>query len=465
MREEDIREQELQAILEASNDNIVITDGDGKVLRVSPNCYSIYGMKTDELIGKTVDELEKMNVFSPSVTKRVLQDKKEVQVMQHTLTGRSVMATALPVFDERGEMIRVISFSHDLTELQQIKEDYEELRAKMEYYQSEIQELRDKDQHTDSIVLKSKELSNVWQLIQRVAPSDATVVFLGESGVGKNVFARAIHEKSNRRKEAFIEVNCGAIPETLFESEMFGYEKGAFTGANKEGKPGLIELANKGTLFLDEVGELPLNLQAKLLKVIQEKKVTRIGGTQTKQIDFRIIASTNRDLQEMVKAGKFREDLFYRLNVVPITILPLRDRKDDLLQLCEFFLDIFNEKYKTEKVLHAVTINEMLDYSWPGNVRELENLMERLVITTENRMIYPSALPFHTKDFHSEEFESETEEVPEQADNLQEALRDVEIRWLKRAYRQYKTTYEMADYLGISQSSVVRKLQKYGINS
>lgn len=465
MKEEDILELELSAILEASNDNIVITDGNGKVLRSSPNCQSIYGMEIEDLIGKTVDELEKLDIFSPSVTKRVLQEKKEVQVMQHTLTGRSVMATALPVFDDNGKMIRVISFSHDLTELRQIKEDYEELRAKMEYYQSEIQELRDKEQHTDGIVLKSKEMSNVWKLIQRVAPSDATVVFLGESGVGKNVFARAIHEKSNRSKEAFIEVNCGAIPETLFESEMFGYEKGAFTGANKEGKPGLIELANKGTLFLDEVGELPLNLQAKLLKVIQEKKVTRIGGTQTKQIDFRIIASTNRNLQEMVKKGKFREDLFYRLNVVPITILPLRERKDDLLQLCEFFLGMFNEKYKTEKVLHAATINEMLDYAWPGNVRELENLIERLVITTENRIIYPSALPFQTKNSHSGDFELETEDVPEQADSLEEALRDVEIRWLKRAYRQYKTTYEMADYLGISQSSVVRKLQKYGINS
>ncbi len=465
MIEENICELELRAILETSNDNIVITDGKGKVLRSSPNCQSIYGLKIEELIGKTVDDLEEMEVFSPSVTKRVLREKKEIQVMQHTLTGRTVMATAMPVFDANEEIIRVISFSHDLTELRQIKEDFEELRVKMEYYQSEIQELRDKEQYIDGILLKSKEMSNAWQLIQRVALSDATVVFLGESGVGKNVFARAIHEKSSRSKEAFIEVNCGAIPETLFESEMFGYEKGAFTGANREGKPGLIELANKGTLFLDEVGELPLNLQAKLLKVIQEKKMTRVGGTEPKQIDFRVIASTNRDLAEMVKEGKFREDLFYRLNVVPITIPPLRERKDDLLQLCEYFLGMFNDKYRADKVLHATTIHEMLDYSWPGNVRELENLMERLVITTENRIIYPSALPFHQRNSHSVAYEREEEEIPEQAENLQEALQNVEIRWLKRAYRQYKTTYEMADYLGISQSSVVRKLQKYGINS
>ncbi|MFD1708793.1 sigma-54 interaction domain-containing protein [Siminovitchia sediminis] len=455
----------MQAILDVSNDNIVITDGHGKVLKASPNCYSIYGMKTDELLGKNVDELERMDVFSPSVTKRVIEERKEVQLMQHTLTDRYVMATALPVFDDRGKIIRVISFSHDLTELRQIKEDYEELQSKMAYYESEIKELRDKEQNTNGIVLKSKEIHQVWQLIQRVAASDATVVFLGESGVGKNVFARAIHEKSIRSKEAFVEVNCGAIPETLFESEMFGYERGAFTGADQNGKPGLIELANKGTLFLDEVGELPLNLQAKLLKVIQEKKVTRIGGTEPKAIDFRIIASTNRDLKEMVEAGKFREDLYYRLNVVPITIPPLRERKDDLLYLFDYFLDMFNEKYETDKVLHASTIREMLEYSWPGNVRELENLMERLVITTESRMIYPDTLPFQRQHGFAQETMEEEVEQAEQAANLPEALEEVEIRWLKRAYRQYKTTYEMAKYLGISQSSVVRKLQKYKINS
>lgn len=464
MNEEDILEMELKAILDASYDNIVITDGQGKVLRASPNCLSIYGKEAEELIGQTVDELERKGIFSPSVTIKVLAEKKEVQVMQHTLTGRSVMATALPVFDHEGKMIRVISFSHDLTELRQLRDDYEELRAKMEYYENEIQELRDKEQVLEGITFKSKEMHNIWQLVQRVAMSDATVVFLGESGVGKNVFAKAIHEKSERRKEAFIEVNCGAIPETLFESEMFGYEKGAFTGANKEGKPGLIELSNNGTLFLDEVGELPLGLQAKLLKAIQEKKITRIGGTQPKSINFRIIASTNRDLWEMVQKGQFREDLYYRLNVVPITIPPLRERKDDLLQLCNFYLEKFNEKYKTDKIFHQATITAMLDYQWPGNVRELENLVERLIITTEGKVIYPSALPFHTETGVPLP-EIEPEGWAEEGGSLQQALEQVEIRWLKRASRQYKTTYEMAEYLGISQSSVVRKLKKYGINS
>lgn len=463
---EDIRELELRAILAASNDNIVITDGQGVVLRASPSCLAIYGEEAAQLIGVTVDELERRNIFSPSVTKKVLQERKEVQLMQYTSTGRIVMATALPVFNDAGEMIRVISFSHDLTEIQHLKEDYEELRTKMAYYQSEIKELREKEYSFGETVMQSKEIRQIWQLIQRVANSDATVVLLGESGVGKNVFARAVHEGSRRQDEVFIEVNCGAIPESLFESEMFGYESGAFTGASKEGKAGLIETANGGTLFLDEVGELPLALQAKLLKVIQEKRVTRIGGTQPKNIDFRIIASTNRDLEEMVKEGKFRRDLFYRLNVIPISVPPLRERTDDVLSLCDFYLKKFNEKYESNKVLHVTTINELLAYEWPGNVRELENLIERLVVTAESRVIYPQSLPFYAAvNSQTAEHEGTMEEMTEKGASLREALEEVEIRWLKRAARQYKTTYEMANYLGISQSSVVRKLNKYQINS
>ncbi|WP_408008208.1 sigma-54 interaction domain-containing protein [Pseudalkalibacillus sp. A8] len=459
-------EVELNAILQASKDNIVITDGKGNVLRASPNCISIYGKGSSYLIGKSVYELEAENIFSPSVTKKVLTERKEVQVMQHTPTGRTVMATGFPVCNDFGEIIRVISFSYDLTEIQCLKEDYEELRTRMERYQSEIQELRERGQSKEDMVIQSKSIQRIWQLLQRVAKSDASVVFLGESGVGKNVFARALHKGSHRKTETFIEVNCGAIPESLFESEMFGYEAGSFTGANKKGKPGLIEIADKGTLFLDEVGELPLSVQAKLLKAIQEKKVTRVGGVHSKSIDFRLIASTNQDLEEMVKQGKFRQDLFYRLNVISITIPPLRERKEDIVMLVHYYLKKFNEKYETSKYFHSTTIEELVDYEWPGNVRELQNIIERLVITTETRTIYPDSLPFHIQREHQQNMDNwYVEELEERGTSLQEALEEVEIRWLKRAVRQYKTTYEMAEYLGLNQSNVVRKLKKYGINA
>ena len=459
-------EIEINAILNTSKDNIVITDGKGIVLRVSPNCEAVYGREASFLIGKSVRELEQESVFAPSITKRVLAEKKKVQIMQKTPTGRVVMATGLPVLDDNGTIIRVISFSHDLTEIQHLKEDYEELRTQMEVYQTEIQELREKELVPEDFVIKSRAIQMIWQLVERVAKSDASVVFLGESGVGKNVFARALHKGSEHRNGSFIEVNCGAIPETLFESEMFGYEPGSFTGAGKKGKAGLIELANNGTLFLDEVGELPLAVQAKLLKAIQEKTITRIGGVKPKTIDFRLIASTNQNLEDMVKKGQFREDLFYRLNVIPITIPPLRERKEDIATLAAFFLNQLNDKYDTNKFFHAATIEGLLEYSWPGNVRELQNIIERLVITAETRTIYPEGLPSYiqgTSDHVHTNWVSSPHE--EEGKSMKEALEAVEVRWLKRAYNQYKTTYEMADYLGMNQSTVVRKLKKYKIDA
>lgn len=462
----DFLKMEMDAILKASKDNIVVTDGEGTVLRVSPNCESVYGKEASQLIGKSVDELEAESIFSPSITKMVLKERKEMQVMQRTPAGRMVMATGLPVFDESGFIIRVISFSHDLTEIQHLKEDYEELQAQMERYQIEIQELREKDHDVDEFVIKSKATQQIWQLVQRVAKSDASVVFLGESGVGKNVFAHALHQGSQRKNESFIEVNCGAIPESLFESEMFGYEAGSFTGANKKGKAGLIELADKGTLFLDEIGELPLAVQAKLLKTLQEKKITRVGGIQTKHIDFRLIASTNQNLEDMVKKGTFREDLFYRLSVIPITIPPLRERKEDILILARYFLKQFNEKYETDTFFHAATVEALTSYSWPGNVRELQNMVERLVITADSRTIYPHALPFFIQQDSMKPASGWiTDEIEETHTSLQEAVEEVEKRWLKRAFKQFKTTYEMAEYLGLSQSTVVRKLKKYNINA
>ncbi|WP_240374005.1 sigma-54 interaction domain-containing protein [Bacillus piscicola] len=466
MKEErDMLQIELEGILYASYDNIVMTDGAGMVIRVSSNCPTIYGKDQDELIGKTVFELEEKQIFSPSVTAIVMKERKEVQVMQRTLTGKVVMATGIPLFNDKKEMVRIISFSHDLTEIQQIKEDYEQLREKMTRYESEIEELRGLEK--GNVVVKSKEMKQIQELVERVATSDATVILFGESGVGKNVIARAIHENGERSQHEMIEVNCGAIPDTLFESEIFGYEAGSFTGASKQGKKGLIELSDQGTLFLDEVAELPLAIQAKLLKVLQEKKVTRVGGAKAKAIDFRLIAATNKDLEQLVKQGKFREDLFYRLHVIPMTIPPLRERKDDIYNLALYYLRHFNEKYQTNKYLPTSTLDALLQYNWPGNVRELENLIERLVVVSEGRGIYPNHLPFAKEMgaavLHDEEWELDSFE--EQGLTLQGVLEKVEKKWLERAYKQYKTTYDMATYLGLSQPTVVRRLKKYNINS
>lgn len=458
----EILELELDAIVKKSKDNIVITDGNGVVLRASPNSYAIYGSSTDDLIGKSVYQLEEDHIFSPSVTIKVLNERKEVRVMQNTKTGRSVMAIGLPIFDRSNEIIRVISFSHDLTEIEQLKEEFKQLQKKIERYETEIQELRDNEQIEGNTILKSKTIQQIWQLIKRVAKTDASVVFLGESGVGKTHFARALHQASERANEAFIDVNCSAIPESLFESEMFGYEPGSFTGASKKGKTGLIELADQGTLFLDEIGEIPLSMQSKLLKVIQDKEVIRIGGVRPKKVDFRLITSTNQNLSEMIKHGSFRQDLFYRLNVISITIPPLRERKEDIAMLAYYYLQKFNEKYRMRKSLHPATIDKLIHYHWPGNVRELQNMMERLVITSETNIIHPDNLPLDIQMDRTQKTDSLLLKNMK-GKTLREAMEEVEILWLRRAVKQCKTTYEMAEFLGISQSNVVRKLKKYRI--
>ena len=460
----EILELELDAIVKKSKDNIVITDGNGVVLRASPNSYAIYGSSTDDLIGKSVYQLEEDHIFSPSVTIKVLNERKEVRVMQNTKTGRSVMAIGLPIFDRSNEIIRVISFSHDLTEIEQLKEEFKQLQKKIERYETEIQELRDNEQIEGNTILKSKAIQQIWQLIKRVAKTDASVVFLGESGVGETHFARALHQASERANEAFIDVNCSAIPESLFESEMFGYEPGSFTGASKKGKTGLIELADQGTLFLDEIGEIPLSMQSKLLKVIQDKEVIRIGGVRPKKVDFRLITSTNQNLSEMIKHGSFRQDLFYRLSVISITIPPLRERKEDIAMLAYYYLQKFNEKYRMRKSLHPATIDKLIHYHWPGNVRELQNMMERLVITSETNIIHPDNLPSDIQMDRTQKTDSLLLKNMK-GKTLREAMEEVEILWLRRAVKQCKTTYEMAEFLGISQSNVVRKLKKYRIKA
>lgn len=457
---------ELDAIINYSNDNILVADGKGIVLRSSPNCSEIYGTDTDYIIGNSVYKLQEENIFKPSVTVKVIESRKEVQVMQETVNGRVVMATGIPIFDDQGNLIRVISFSHDLTELKQLKDDYEFLQMKMKRFESEMEELREQETKVEGIVLKNKQIKDMFRLMNRIAETDATVVLLGESGVGKSMFARAIHNRSKRKNKPFIEINASAIPESIFEAEVFGYEAGAFTGASKDGKIGLIELADQGTLFFDEIAEIPLDLQVKLLKVLEEKKITRVGGTKSIEVDFRLIVATNRDLEKMVQEGKFRKDLYYRLNVVPLTIPPLRERKEDIYELAQYFLDTYNKKYGFEKVFHPQTLELFQKYDWPGNVRELENLVERLIVTTEGKVIHPEQLPMHNfLENMNDDASWNIEMFEENGLKLKEVIEEVEKKWLQRAYRQYKTTYEMAEALGISQATVVRRLKKYGINS
>ncbi|MCI2254915.1 sigma 54-interacting transcriptional regulator [Domibacillus sp. PGB-M46] len=458
-------ELELEAILHASNDNIIVTDGNGIVLRAIKNSDEFYGESSESMIGRSVYELEQKNIFSPSVTVKVLEQGQEVQLMQKTAVGKTIMAKGIPVFDRGGNIVRVISLSHDLTEIQKLKEDYEKLQSKVERYESEIEKLREQETAFDRLATNSPKMRKARETMWRVAPSEAAVLLSGESGVGKTIFARAIHQESGRHDGAFIEVNCGAIPASLAESEMFGYEPGAFTGASQRGKKGLIESADKGTLFLDEVGELSLEMQVKLLKVLQEKEITKIGAIKSTKVDFRLVAATNRDLKQLVEKGEFREDLFYRLHVVPVEIPPLRERKEDFPMLVDLFLTQFNQKYNKALRLHSETMAKCLSYHWPGNVRELENTIERLVIMSDQPVISPGLLSFHMETPDQPEQWSSLSLFEEGGKTLKEMIADVETQWLRQAERKGLSTYQMAKTLGISQPTVVRRLQKIKTDS
>lgn len=294
-------------------------------------------------------------------------------------------------------------------------------------------------------------------MIDRVAPLDTTVILFGETGVGKEVFAKYIYQHSARKNKPFIKVNCGAIPANLVESELFGYEKGAFTGADKNGKMGLFELANTGTIFLDEVGELPLDMQVKLLRVLQEQEFERIGGRKPVKVDVRVLAATNRDLEEMVKQKTFRQDLYYRLMIFPVHIPPLRERPDDILPLAQLFLQTLNRKYDFKKYLSPLSAKMMQDYSWPGNIRELRNIIERAVIISNEDEIGPDALHLFTVEDRPET----KSRVLDPVKDLKTAMEELELEYINHAYEKYGNVREAAESLGMTPSTFVRKRQKY----
>lgn len=448
--------QELDGIIESSYDGIYVTDGNGVLLRANAACKRLLGVQVSEVAGKHVTELEK--AFFPTVTLLVLKERRRVTILEETRTGRKILATGNPVFSSDGSIERVVTNVRDLSELAKVQLQMNENEHVKKHYHPESKNFLGQELEPVEIVAYSPEMGEVLELATKVAKVNSTVLIMGESGVGKEVVARYIHRTGIRKDGPFVKINCGAIPETLLESELFGYETGAFTGAKKEGKPGLIELAGGGTLFLDEIAELPLGLQAKLLQVLQEKKLVRIGGTSPISVDTRIIAATNRNLQAMVKEGTFRSDLYYRLNVVPITVPPLRERHDDIVPLIYHFLAKYNLKYDQDKEISAEAKDLLVSYPWPGNVRELENIIERLVVTVDGPVIGPGHIPENVRTGggpgRPKVFLADV--LP-----LKDAVEELERQLITKAMEQNASTYKIAELLGVNQSTVVRKIQKY----
>ncbi len=448
----------LDAILDSFHGDMVITDGTGVVLVTSASCEQLYGIRRTEFMGRNVEELEQKGVLNPSVTKRVLREQTRVSMIQHTKTGAKVLVTAVPVFNEKRQIIRVVSYTHNLDEVTELQHLIGKLQQEMTRMRGELQLLRNKELGDGVTIVIGHSLAYLMETIARVAKVDVNILLLGESGVGKSLYARYIHQISKRSQGPFIELNCGAIPEALFESELFGYEPGAFTGANKAGKLGLFELAHNGTIFLDEIGEMPLSAQVKLLKVIQEQEFLRVGGSKKVKSNFRLIAATNRNLDSLVKDKKFREDLYFRLNVVPLTIPPLRDRQEDIQRFADYNLERLNAKYGLHKSVAPAVYERLKAYHWPGNIRELEHLLERLIVTVEGPTIYEFHLPIEFLDAaHT------AKPIFTNKGTLPNMLAELEKKILSEARLAGKSTNVMAREFGISQPTIVRKLQKYGI--
>lgn len=459
VRELDKYNRELDAIIESSYDGIYITDRHGNTLKTNSAIERITGIPKHYYIGKNVKDLIRRGILHESVTCKVIEKKKPVTIVQKNLNGKETLMTGNPVFNERGEVEKVVTNIRDLTELNQLTEKLKQARRLNEKYKEEIIRLKDSAGTFADIVIKSKKMLEIYSVAERIANFDTTILIMGETGVGKDVLVRNIFQKSVRSKKGkLIKVNCGAIPKDLLESELFGYEGGAFSGANREGKAGMFELADKGVLFLDEISELPLNLQVKLLRAIQEREIMRVGGTKEIKIDIQLIAASNKDLGEMVKKGEFREDLYYRLNVVPIHIPPLRERRDDILPLVYHYLERYNQKYKVNKDFDRDLKNFFYYYHWPGNIRELSNLIERLILTVPHQLLTVHDLPEEYKKHLDDDYEKD-EEI-----SLKEAVERAEKKLLQKAVKKYRTTYEMAEKLKTSQSTIVRKLQKYNLS-
>lgn len=460
---------ELNTIIESIADGVIVADGDGIITRVNRGYECIAGVKASEYIGKHVRQLIEEGYISDSVTLKVLETHKPCHLLQTVRAGKDLLNSATPVFNSQGKLVRIVTIIRDVSELYELQAQLDSERAKTKWAREELRRLR-KDNLEKNIVVYSEEMKGVFAIAERVAATDATVLIVGESGTGKEIVARWIHEASTRSLGPFVKINCAAIPESLLETELFGYEGGAFTGAHKAGKPGLLEIANGGTFFFDEVSSMPLGMQAKLLRVLQEREFFRVGGRSPIALDVRFIFASNRDLERMVNRGEFRRDLYYRINVFPLEIPPLRSRPADILPLTMFFLKQFNAKYGQCKRMTPEVVELLKGYQWPGNVRELQNVLERLVVGCSEVVITPDVFEKYSGiKLKSSWCEAGTRERRGEKKGqvwhktLKDILEETERQVIEEAYNSCLSTRKAAKLLGVNQSTVVKKMKKYNI--
>lgn len=451
---------ERDAIIDSSSDGLFVCDGNGTVIRMNPASERIHRAKAKDIIGKNMVDLVKEGFIDRSAALEVIKQKTAVNLLQKK-EDRKLISIGTPVFNESGELIRVVVSEKDITKFDNLQRRLEEEQEIKNQLQNQLVVMQQDVLQTHKIIARSANMVRMLQRALKVSKADSSILITGESGVGKGLIANLIHKNSNRAEKPLIRINCGAIPESLIESELFGYEKGAFTGARAGGKLGHLELADGGTIFLDEVAELPLAAQVKLLRFLEKGRLTRLGGTRTRLVDARIIAATHRNLIQMVEERLFRQDLYYRLKVIPLSIPPLRDRKECLLPLLRHFINYFARKTGSAKRLSNAAVDALMAYSFPGNVRELMNICERMVVISEMEIIDLQDLP---RDVIAKTEKTADVWGPWPAQmNLDQIRQSVERAVLLDTLTVSKKQSQIAKALGISQPTIARRMKKYGL--
>lgn len=450
---------ELDGIFESSYDGLYITDGDANTLRINKSYERITGLSRDDLIGKNMKSLVEDHVFDHSVTLEVLHKKEPITMVQKVTGGKQLIVTGTPVFSDDGQISVVVTNVRDISELIDLRMQLDETRKMSSFFYESLQEYHDVDHALQDLVVKSQAMTQVVHKAIKVARVEASVLITGESGVGKSMLAKLIHKMSPRKEHPFVKINCGAIPESLMESELFGYKPGAFTGASAKGKTGLIEAAHKGIVFFDEIAELKPEMQVKLLEIIEEKNFKRVGSTHTRSVDVHIVAATNQNLSEHIREGLFREDLFYRLNVVPISIPPLRERREDIPALADSILEKFNRAKKQKKRFDSVTLELLRQYDYPGNVRQLINTIERMIILSDGHSLVPTDLPSEIRAYCTFHTDIVSEQTP-----LKMALENYESGLLQQVLDKSTSINHAAKLLKIHPTTLWRKMGKFNLH-
>lgn len=451
-------EPDFREVCQNLYDGIHITDGEGVIVFINDAYTRTTGIRPDQVLGRRVSEIEGL-LYKGSVTGQVLKTKKRVNSMATILElGKEVLVTGTPVFDEAGNIKLVVTNTRDFPELKRLEHQLHTLTEERKKVHQELAFLRRQQAGGRELVYRSEAMESVMELVRTVAQTDVTVLITGESGTGKELIASELYQGSARRDKPFIKVNCAAIPAELLESELFGYEEGAFTGARRSGKAGMFELADTGMILLDEIGDMPLTLQTKLLRVLQQRELIRVGGSRPVKLDLRVVAATNKNLREEVRQGRFREDLYYRLNVVPIELKPLRERQTDIPLLAERFCRDFCKKYGRDMRITPDGLQLLTEYPWPGNIRELENLIERLIVTNgEGGAVtrgHVLAALSSSGSFHGSSAAAGT---------LKQQVSAYEREIVLQAVKREGSIRRAAKALGVDHSTLVKKLRQYGL--